>query len=43
MFLLVADVLKALIKSDYNIVHPIAPRKPGANLQYGDGTLILLE
>lgn len=42
LFLIVADVLPALIRNDGSIKHPIAVDLPCPELQYADDTLILL-
>lgn len=42
LFLIVADVLPALVKNDGSIRHPIASDLPCPILQYADDTLILL-
>lgn len=42
IFLIVSDVLPALIKHDGSIKHPIAADLPCLVLQYADDTLILL-
>ncbi|WVZ61798.1 hypothetical protein U9M48_011614 [Paspalum notatum var. saurae] len=42
LFLLVADVLQALIQQDSGVLHPLVDHAPCPVLQYADDTLILL-
>jgi mannosylglycoprotein endo-beta-mannosidase len=42
LFLLVADILQQMVKSDDRIKHPAASDLPSPVLQYADDTLILL-
>ena len=42
LFLLVADVLQALINHDGSISHPLAPGRSCPIIQYADDTLLLI-